>query len=93
MPRLTYRGPVASSHGAGVIVKGPAHNVLLSVGGDMKEMSVLGDVFCCPIPWHGCNPLISTGHAKAEVFPSTKVTDYASCGATNFTPCDNTDSD
>lgn len=95
MPRLTYRGPVQSSHGAGVIVPtGPAHNTLVSVGGAMKEVAVEGDMFCCPIcPPHCCNPLIPTGFALAEGVKTMKVTDCSQCGATNFTPCDNTDSD
>ena len=94
MPRLTYRGPVNSSHGGGTIVAGPAHNVYVMVNGEMKQVSVLGDDFCCPIcPTHCCNKLKPTGFAEVEGLPTTKVTDSSSCGATDFSPCDNTDSD
>jgi hypothetical protein len=88
---LTYRGPVNSSHGGGVIVGYSEHDVLLSVNGSMMEVAVDGDYFCCPIcPPHCCNPLIPKGFAKVEGRKTMRVTDSSACGATNFTPCDNT---
>ena len=92
--RVTYRGPVGSSHGGGAIVGYTEHNVYVDVGGVPTKVAIDGDDFCCPIcPDHCCNALIPKGIAQVETAKFMRVIDSSDCGASDFTPTDNTWSD
>lgn len=91
MPKMSYRG-AATDHG-GVITTGVAHNVLVTVGGNLMQASLDNDVHVCPIPGHGINNVIATGFANFEGIRHTLVGDSCTCGAKVVGESDNTFSD
>ena len=87
--KMSYRG-ASTSHG-GIVGTGVSHNVLVQVGGGLKEASLDNDLHICPA--HGVNHVIAQGFAKFTNIKHTLVGDPCACGAVVVGESDNTFSD